>query len=288
MIRVLFVHQPQSGRPGGAELSLASHKRNRPPDVHVSTVSPESEVDPGAWDAMVIANLRPAGGVGESGELRQALRWAGIAREFKGRVIRSERDVHPCCHRDARCLSFPELDRRARPDCSFRIPSAFEELYDACDAIQVLSPLHDRVIGALVTSPTARRTIGSPIDFDLFRCTVPVSERDDRALILADEHRAEDGADELAIRAGLRPERVPYRSVDYRDMPALLNGFRAVVVCPRMFHAFGRIVVEAMACGCRVLANQRVGALSWSDPIGASRRANTEFWNFVLEGARDT
>jgi hypothetical protein len=39
--------------------------------------------------------------------------------------------------------------------------------------------------------------------------------------------------------------------------------------------------VEALACGCRVLASSRVGAISWPDPLEACRRSNRLFWEMV-------
>jgi hypothetical protein len=53
-------------------------------------------------------------------------------------------------------------------------------------------------------------------------------------------------------------------------------------VDPIMLHAFGRLAVEALACGCRVLASDRVGAMSWPDPLQAFREANERFWNMVM------
>jgi hypothetical protein len=52
-------------------------------------------------------------------------------------------------------------------------------------------------------------------------------------------------------------------------------------VDPIMFHGFGRLAVEGMMCGCRVLASNRVGCLSWNDPIDAAVHANERFWDFI-------
>jgi hypothetical protein len=64
-------------------------------------------------------------------------------------------------------------------------------------------------------------------------------------------------------------------------MPELLNQYQAVVVDPLTLHAFGRLAVEALACGCRVLASSRVGAMSWPDPLEACRQSNRLFWEMV-------
>jgi hypothetical protein len=65
-------------------------------------------------------------------------------------------------------------------------------------------------------------------------------------------------------------------------MPVLYNEYQAVVVDPVLFHASGRAVVEAMACGCRVIAGPRVGFTSFRDPCRASRLADVAFWRMVL------
>ena len=48
-------------------------------------------------------------------------------------------------------------------------------------------------------------------------------------------------------------------------------------------YAFCRMAVEAMACGCQGITNDRVGANSWPDPIKASQVANDEFWRVVKD-----
>jgi hypothetical protein len=50
-----------------------------------------------------------------------------------------------------------------------------------------------------------------------------------------------------------------------------------------MLHAFGRLVVEAMACGCKVITNSRVGAMSYDDPVEACRKSNDAFWEIVQQ-----
>jgi hypothetical protein len=285
MTRVLFVHNARLQEEGGAELSLRHHFEHHPSHVQVSSCFPDEPVNLEEWDILLLGNIRPRGGPGEQAEAESARQWTEKVLTFSGRAIKSERDIHPCCHRDARCIRFPELTKTEQ-HCSNLIPSTFKALYDACDAIQVLSPLHDRVIGCLTRSVTPRRAIGSPIALDQFVSRTPRQSRKNEALIFEDTLRKDDDAESAAIRAGYRPCLMRYGSVPYDQMPDLLNQFRAVVIHPRMFHAFGRLAVEAMACGCRVISNHKVGALSWPDPIEASREANKLFWKFLLENDR--
>ncbi len=281
-VNVLIVHQTPLHRLGGAELSLRHHVERRPSRITVQVVAPSARVDLEQFDAVVLGNLRPMDGPGEAAEAASARDWAERLATYTGARIKSERDVHPCCHRDARCLDFPRLAWNR--DCTrSRIRAAYRALYDRCDIIQVLSPLHRSVIDRVIDSPTPRRVIASPVDLTAFTITTPPEDRPRQALILGDEPRVDDDAETAAIEQGFEPVRIDYLSVPHHRVPSLLNRFGAVVVRPRMFHAFGRIVVEALACGCRVIGNHRVGALSWPDPVAASQRANDEFWK-LLQG----
>jgi len=38
-----------------------------------------------------------------------------------------------------------------------------------------------------------------------------------------------------------------------------------------------------MACGCKVITNDRVGAMSLPDPLAASRGADAAFWAVIAD-----
>jgi hypothetical protein len=246
-------------------------------------VRPDEAPDLDAYDTVVLANLRPSGGRGEKSEAQAALRWAERLEAYRGRAVRSERDVHPCAQRDGRCVNARSLQRE-QCGCGDLIPAAFERLFNACTVIQYLSPRHRELIERIIDVRRPGEVIASPVDMARFRPLRPWSARKDRALILGDALRAGPGAEDLARHHGFEPERIRYHAVPHDDMPELLNQYRAVVMDPVMFHAFGRLAVEAMACGCRLIGTERVGALSWDDPLAASRRANADFWRMVLGG----
>ena len=74
--------------------------------------------------------------------------------------------------------------------------------------------------------------------------------------------------------------------VSYDDVPRYMNRARNFVFLPRWPEPQGRVVAEAALCGCRIIGNENVGALSFdmdlSDPqiyVGVG----DEFWA-VLEG----
>lgn len=280
-MRMLLVHSQPIEYLGGAELSLRDHIAAAPPGVTVDVVLPDDPVVLKDYDIVVLSNLRPTGGLGEAAEYRWAQQWIERLRGYRGYAIKLEHDVHPCTYRDARCIDFDSMEWRAC-DCTSSIPRVFEELYNLCDAVVFLSPLHRRVINHIIQIKTRRQyTIGCPVDFTRFRSMTPFNERKHAALITGDAIRVAPEAVALAEAKGYPVEYVDYLSVPYDEMPALLNCYQAVVVAPVMLHAFGRLVTEAMACGCQVITNDRVGALSYSDPVAASRNSNAAFWRVV-------
>lgn len=282
MRRVLFVHPFANDRLGGAEQSLLRHIAQAPADVRVTVVAPHKPCRLSRFDAVVLGNLRPSGGLGFETEVTATLRWATQLAGYRGFALRSERDIHPCTHRDARCIAGAKL-KKAPCECSTAMRDANQLLYNACSAVQFLSPAHQRVINQLIEIRVPQHVIASPIDLALFRNTTPWEQRAPKALIVGDAIRIADTAAARARQHGFEPEIVAYHTVAFDQMPALYNRYQAVVVDPVMFHAFGRVAIEALACGCRVLASERVGAMSWSDPLQASQDANDRFWQVVYQ-----
>lgn len=276
-MRVLFVHARPLTEIGGAENSLRTHLETAPSHIRVDVVTPWANCNPHEYDAIVLANLRPIGGLGEAAEAEAAAYWLQRLENYRGFVLRSERDVHPCAHRDARCIACPDFTKHTC-DCGPLIPETFEQLYNRCHIVQFLSPAHQQVINRLIRVDSHEVVIAPPVDLRRFRARIPYRQRQCAALIIGDELRAPSEAEALADRHNFRPVRVPYLSVPYEAMPDLYNQYQAVVLAPKMFHAFGRVFVEAKACGCRVLSNERVGAKSYWFPMRACRMANRQFW----------
>jgi glycosyltransferase involved in cell wall biosynthesis len=280
-MRLLLIHSCPLDRLGGAELSLRDHVAAAPRNVKVDVALPDVSVDLKNYDTVILSNLRPSGGLGEEAEYCWAQQWIERLRGYRGYVIKLEHDVHPCTHRDARCIDFDSIEWRAC-NCTSPIPRVFEELYNLCDAVMFLSPLHRRAINHIIHIKTRRQyDIAVPVDFTRFRSITPFNERKHAALITGDAIRVAPDAAALAEAKGYPVEYVDYLSVPYAGMPVLLNRYQAMVVAPVMLHAFGRLVVEAMACGCQVITNNRVGAMSYSDPVAASRNSNAAFWRVV-------
>lgn len=279
--RVLLVHSAPIDSLGGAELSLKSAISEIPSQFEIDAILPEEPVSLDNYDTVITSNLRPSGGLGEAAEYKWAALWTNRLKWYSGYVIRMEHDVHPCTYRDGNCIDIAN-NYQSSCNCSSPIPKAFEKLYNISDAIMFLSPLHRRVINQIIKIKVKRQyDIGVPVDFDTFTNQRPFDDRKHMALVIGDEIRISPETFSLAEQAGYPVEHIDYLTIPYAEMPKLLNEYKAVIVAPKMLHAFGRLVTEAMACGCQVLTNNRVGALSFEDPIHACQVSNDVFWNVV-------
>lgn len=85
-----------------------------------------------------------------------------------------------------------------------------------------------------------------------------------------------------------RGERVDFGhylgAVPYEEIPRYMNRARNFVFLPRWPEPQGRVVVEAALCGCNLITNDKVGALSFDFPLtdGARlRNSDVEFWKKV-------
>ncbi len=280
-MRLLLVHSHSLDRLGGAELDLKRYMAAAPSGVDLDVVLPDEPVQVSDYDTVVLANLRPEGGLGEAEECRSAREWMKRVRGYTGYLVRMEMDSHPCTYRDARCIDFSASSWR-KCNCRSPIRRTFQGLYNLCDTTLYMSPLHRRVINHIIKVKGSRQVeIGSPVDLVRFRSVIPFEERKHAALITGDAARVAPHAEALAGAEGYPVEFVDYLSVPHAEMPELLNRYKAVVIAPSILHAGGRLAVEAMACGCQVIANERVGAMSWPDLLSSSQDALDTFWEVV-------
>lgn len=191
-------------------------------------------------------------------------------------------------------LSFLRRSRLKRRGC-FAADS--RKLYENSLLNVFLSPLHRRTVQHIIG-------VNSVGDFFELRPTVDTS-------IFADQHRKRD-IDNLfvgplneakgleAIKRmfpdgnvvvvgpnSLRPDDVfGYRvgKVAYEDIPDYMNRAVNFVFLPRWPEPMGRVVVEAALCGCNLVTNDNVGAISFDFDIGDPvnlRGAADEFWKRV-------
>lgn len=74
--------------------------------------------------------------------------------------------------------------------------------------------------------------------------------------------------------------------VPYEDIPRWMNRAKHFVFLPRWPEPQGRVVVEAALCGCNIIANGNVGALSFDFDLSEPKQysdAEESFWKAVEE-----
>jgi len=73
------------------------------------------------------------------------------------------------------------------------------------------------------------------------------------------------------------------RQIPPDAMPALLASYKTFVFLPTVIEPFGRLVAEADAAGCEVIANDLVGAKYWLEEAPEKiESAAEDFWRVVL------
>ena len=74
--------------------------------------------------------------------------------------------------------------------------------------------------------------------------------------------------------------------VSYDDVPRYMNRARNFVFLPRWPEPQGRVVAEAALCGCRIIGNENVGALSFDMDLSDPRvyvEVEDKFWEILEE-----
>ncbi len=66
---------------------------------------------------------------------------------------------------------------------------------------------------------------------------------------------------------GLRIVGPPYKVIDHDMMTHIYNITKTLVHLPRCIESFGRGVAEALLCGCEVIVNENVGAMSYKEDL---------------------
>ena len=172
----------------------------------------------------------------------------------------------------------PILQRLILRDGSVRCFATAErvrKLYENAALNVFLSPLHRSVTEHVLGRSLSASFILKPmIDTDIFRNEH--QERDIEYLFVGvigeakglDEMRKRFGDTDIHLIGRLAPgatvdfgRHIPH--VPYAAVPKWMNRARNFVFLPRWPEPQGRVVAEAALCGCRIIANDRVGALSF-------------------------
>lgn len=74
--------------------------------------------------------------------------------------------------------------------------------------------------------------------------------------------------------------------VPYSEIPAYMNRAKNFVFLPRWPEPQGRVVAEAALCGCNIIGNENVGALSFEMDLADPRNylnVEEDFWKTIVE-----
>src|SRR5215211_255202 len=181
------------------------------------------------------------------------------------------------CRFNMPCGGDPE---RCRPDCD---RSWADALYDQARVAVFMSPMHRDMIAGVLSVPLPEQTIlcRPPIEVDMFK---PLGLHRDIDVLYVGTINETKGYKNLIDRFG--PGSVTFAGrkmidgplagtflgeVPHERLPETYNRAKVFAHLPEWHEPFGRTIVEAALCGCQVVTNSRVGAMSypdadWSDP----------------------
>ena len=256
-----------AGRRRGHVISESPFLRRRPQRVlRRSRIYRGLRVD---WDAdlFVLANLRNAPRLGlriPDGVVARALSTGRAAVLADAWVDTCELDM-PCGGNPVSC---PATCDRAWANW----------LWGNAAIAVFLSPMQERMVESVLDVPLPRlRIVRRPyIDVERFR---PLGlQRDIDVLYVGhiDERKGYSdlvrsfGAERLTLvgRNGLEgPLAGTYLGeFPHERLPEIYNRARVFAHLPQWFEPMGRTVIEAALCGCEIVVNDRVGAMSFEEP----------------------
>lgn len=179
-------------------------------------------------------------------------------------------------------------------DCSASSKDSMRWLYSEAALNVYLSPLHQRISESLLALPSPPPSYVLPPMIDTSRFFNQGLERDIEYLFVGviSEAKGLDAMRErfrhtdirligrcapgAVVDFGTHIDHVPYDQV-----PHYMNRAKNFVFLPRWPEPQGRVVAEAALCGCKIIGNANVGALSFgidlSDPASYTG-AETGFW----------
>lgn len=247
--------------------------------------------------------------------------WRSFGEKFLDAVLTRSRCVHlttayadvcnlphlPCSGAGPSTCPFKPLPLHRRGllrdfgDLCFAARPLVRRLYESAALNVFLSPLHRKVTECVLGKSLARSFILKPvIDTKLF--SNRNSPRDIDFLFVGliseakglEEMRGRFGRTDIHLIGRIAPgAKVDFGRhvgfVPYAEIPAWMNRARNFVFLPRWPEPQGRVVVEAALCGCTIVGNSNVGALSFDFDLSDSSQycdADQSFWDAV-EAASD-
>ena len=275
-------------RAGGAEMTIAQHVKYARKVLRLSPIwLTPAEVTPGLIDdgsLFILHSIRsfPPAFIGELVHKKPAIYF--------------EHDFGFCRYRDHLC----SLHCREECDNEF-----YEMLFSHVELSIFMSPTHCKMHLAKFEIPNAalcpaacdlspfRPGLASPVHDVCFfgRVCVQKGTRNMRKWAESHPDRQLDCYGPIfpvdTQRLRLLPNVRLGGRVPHEEVPSLLRAYKAFLFLPESFEAFGRVVPEALCTGLRLIANDRIGALEWDDPVSAAEHGAEIFWDLVAEACHE-
>ena len=279
-------------------------------DVRISALRPYSMDMHSAPDASLFVDLHNHGHSWKS-----LGAWRRFTRNFIGDRSRTAPYVHltnayadvcnlpylPCsgvrptsvCDK-SKALKGAFLYRRLTRSCRALDPE-ITSLYRNAVLNVYLSPLHQAVTESLLSAKDLPPAYVLPplIDTSLFYNRRKPRDIDNLFVGViseakgVDEMRRRFSGKEIVLVGNVAPgvtldfgTHVPH--LPYSQIPELMNRAKNFVFLPRWPEPQGRVVIEAALCGCNIIANENVGALSFNYDLSDSKNYQgvaTSFWD---------
>lgn len=182
----------------------------------------------------------------------------------------------------------------------------YPDLYKKVNKTIFLSPLHrDTVFEKIGYKIDNYELVPSPIDSKIFKLSEKTKEKNS-VLCVGNlcEDKGVNGMIEYAknnpqlkfycigwgasVDALKEVENIEYvGELDQKDIVKWYQKCEYFYHRPILYEAFGRTVIEAYLCGCNLLLNGRVGAISWNwdfsnyDEIKENVKSEKKFWDIL-------
>ena len=193
-----------------------------------------------------------------------------------------------------------------RYEHDYWVAREYPELYSKVKSNIFLSPLHlegiEKIVGYKIEN---YHLVPSPVPSSIFKNSE--GKREKGSILWVGNLCETKGSFELIDYIAENPEHKfyivgfgvdidkvkDYENVEYvgqlemRDIVKYYQRCESFYHRPRYDEAFGRAVVEAYLCGCNLIANSNIGALSWDwdfsdyDLIKKNVQSQDKFWNIL-------
>jgi hypothetical protein len=283
-VQVLFLHDADIRTAiGGAEITQRTLMNNPPEGVTTSYANyrdvTRALID--ETDKIVIGNMFTT-------EFEAMVHTLDLIQDSGTPYIKSEHDFMLCgVGRLLDCVTLQSPTDFTVGSCACPESKHAElarRLHHGADRVRYLSPMQRSIFSHFgYDGPSF--LAAPPIDYGIFKSTIPWGERPEEAMVVGNHDRGPDIGEANAKSDGLRVSQIVGKERTPEQLAEAYNQHKYLYLFPRTIHTFCRQAAEAHACGCKVVASNRVGALSYGgmdEAIAASKRGAKTFWDNVL------